>query len=132
MSRKKVTKAKEIETTGTATLEPAAEPSSSAPVGETPESTEQTAQNWGPPYKAIFTSTATGIEMGENRRFKQRVFMFKDKPDEQIIAVLKENGFTYRPAEKAWTIPATAESRLLTDRLAKEFAGQAAGPGMCR
>src|ERR1700733_14835844 len=32
-------------------------------------------KNWGPPYKAIFRSAAKGFEMGENRRFKQRVFI---------------------------------------------------------
>jgi hypothetical protein len=79
-------------------------------------------KNWGPPYKAIFTSSAKGFEMGENRRFKQRVFKFTDKPDTETLAALKDNGFTYRPEEKAWTIHADAESRLLTDRLALQFA----------
>ena len=82
-------------------------------------------KNWGPPYKAIFTSSAKGFEMGENRRFKQRVFKFNDKPDAETLAALKDNGFTYRPEEKAWTIHADAESRLLTDRLALQFAGGA-------
>jgi hypothetical protein len=81
-------------------------------------------KNWGPPYKAIFTSTEKGFEMGENRRFKQRVFKFKDKPDSEIVAVLKDNGFTYRPEEKAWTIQADNATRLLSDQLAAQFAGQ--------
>ena len=81
-------------------------------------------KNWGPPYKAIFTSSAKGFEMGENRRFKQRVFKFQDKPDAETLAALKDNGFIYRAEEKAWTIHADAESRLLSDRLASQFAGQ--------
>ena len=85
--------------------------------------TDGTGKNYGPPYKAIFTSHDKGFELGENRRFKQRVFTFNDKPDEPTIAALKQNGFTYRPAEKAWTTEATAESRVLTDRLARQFAG---------
>jgi hypothetical protein len=81
-------------------------------------------KNWGPPYKAIFTSSAKGFEMGENRRFKQRVFKFKDKPDADTLAALKDNGFTYRPEEKAWTIHADGATRLLTGRLALQFAGE--------
>jgi len=82
-------------------------------------------KNWGDPYKAIVKTPA--FEMGENRRFKQRVFMFKDKPGEEVLAALKENGFTYRANEKAWTIQANAETRRLSDELAREFAGQAVG-----
>jgi hypothetical protein len=81
-------------------------------------------RNWGPPYKAIFSSTAKGFEMGENRRFKQRVFKFMEKPDSETLAMLKDNGFTYRPEEKAWTIPANAATRELSDQLAREFAGE--------
>jgi len=81
-------------------------------------------KNWGPPYKAIFSSAAKGFEMGENRRFKQRVFTFREKPDRETLAALKDNGFTYRPEEKAWTIPANAATRELSDQLAREFAGE--------
>jgi hypothetical protein len=77
----------------------------------------------GPAYKAVFTSTSKGFELGENRRFKQRVFTFREKPDDATIAALKENGYVYRAAEKAWTTPATAESRLVSDRMAQAFAG---------
>ncbi len=80
-------------------------------------------RQWGNPYKALFTSATKGFEMGENRQYKQRVFLFNDKPDEQMRQALKENGFTYRPAEKAWTIQASATTRELSDRLAREFAG---------
>ena len=81
-------------------------------------------KNWGPPYKAILSSSAKGFEMGENRRFKQRVFIFKDKPAPDVLAALKDNGFTYRPAEKAWTIPANAATRELSDQLARQFGGE--------
>jgi len=81
------------------------------------------AKNWGPPYKAIFSCPGKGFEMGEDRQFKQRVFKFLDKPEEHVLAVLKDHGFTYRAAEKAWTVNATAENRVLTDRLARVFAG---------
>lgn len=84
--------------------------------------TDGTGKNYGPPYRAVLVTPS--FEMGENRRYKQRVFMFKEKPDEQTRALLKESGFTFRPAEKAWTIPATAESRVMSDRLARVMAGQ--------
>ena len=83
------------------------------------------AKNWGNPYKAIVTTS--DFEMGENRRFKQRVFLFKEKPSDEVRSVLKENGFTYRAGENAWTIQADAQTRKLSDELAQQFAGQAAG-----
>jgi hypothetical protein len=83
------------------------------------------AKNWGNPYKAIVTTS--NFEMGENRRFKQRVFLFKEKPSDEVRSVLKENGFTYRASENAWTIQADAQTRKLSDELAQQFAGQAAG-----
>jgi hypothetical protein len=84
---------------------------------------EPQAKNWGDPYKSIVKTA--GFEMGENRRFKQRVFTFKEKPSGEVLSALKDNGFTYRANEKAWTIQADADSRRLSDELAREFAGQA-------
>ena len=84
---------------------------------------DQEGKNWGDPYKALVTTAS--FEMGENRRFKKRVFLFKEKPSEEVLAALKDSGFTYRANEKAWTIQATPDSRKLADELAREFAGQA-------
>jgi hypothetical protein len=107
------------ETTGAATA--VAEP---APATETnSQDGQEPSKNWGPAYKAIFSCPAKGFEMGEDRRFKQRLFKFTEKPEEHVLAALKEHGFTYRASEKAWTVNATAENRVLTDRLAQEFAG---------
>jgi hypothetical protein len=83
------------------------------------------AKNWGDPYKAIVSTPS--FEMGENRRFKQRVFMFKEKPSEEVLVALKENGFTYRANEKAWTIQANPDTRRLSEELAEQFAGPAHG-----
>lgn len=80
-------------------------------------------KNWGPPYKPIYTNVEKGYELGEDRRFKQRVFKFKEKPDEQTLAALKEAGFRFRAEDKSWTIQADAASRELSDRLAKQLAG---------
>jgi hypothetical protein len=95
------------------------------PVDEDGTAAKPDARNWGEPYKAIVTTK--DFEMGENRRFKQRVFKFKEKPSDDVIAALKNNVFTYRPAEKAWTIQASAETRVITDQLAKDFSGQSQG-----
>jgi hypothetical protein len=62
--------------------------------------------------------------LGENRRFNQRVFIFDEKPGEEVLAALKEAGFTYRAAEKAWTIMANAATRAMSDQMARDFAGQ--------
>ncbi len=77
------------------------------------------AKNWGDPYKALVT-TAT-FEMGENRRFRQRVFKFSEKPSGRSAGKqLKDNGFTYRANEKAWTIQANPDTRRLSDELAEQ------------
>ena len=92
-------------------------------------------KSWGPSYKAILT-TAT-FEMGEDRRFKQRVFKFREKPAAEVLERLKENGFTYRPSEQAWTISGQPRnSPAISDRQSRRgregshppAAIQAAGP----
>jgi hypothetical protein len=128
MTRKKES---EIETTpakaGATTI---ADPESKGTAGENPDGSAN--REWGNPYKAIFVSKAKGFEMGENRRFKQRAFIFAEKPDQGIIDTLKEHGFQWRMGDKAWTIEATPANRVLSDQLAREFAGQAQDQGMSR
>lgn len=80
-----------------------------------------TAKNWGPAYKAIVTTPT--FEMGENRRYRQRVFKFRDKPEPEVLAKLKEAGFSFRMEDKSWTIHADHATRVLSDELAAEFAG---------
>jgi hypothetical protein len=94
--------------------------------GDTPGAEQDEQQkSWSDPYKPIFSGK--GFELGEHRRFKQRVFRFDEKPAAELLAKLKEAGFTYRAAEKAWTIPANPDTRKLTDEMAREMAGPAAG-----
>ena len=122
MSRKKkdTTDASDDET-GPATA--VAEPAAPAEEGLI----QPDARQWANPYKAIFVNKEKGFEMGENRRYGQRVFLFNEKPGDDVLAALKENGFTYRAAEKAWTIQANAFTRKLSDELAREFGGQSVG-----
>jgi hypothetical protein len=116
MSRKKQDTS---ETSSVVAIEPAPGMESDTQEGNPPA-----AKNWGPPYKAVFVSAEKGFELGENRRFNQRVFIFREKPGEEILAALKEAGFTYRAAEKAWIIPANAATRAVSDQMARDFAGQ--------
>ncbi len=80
-------------------------------------------RTWGDPYKPIFSCPEQGFELGEHRRFNQRVFRFADRPSDEVIAELKDLGFTYRAAEKAWTVPANPASRKMTDEMARRWAG---------
>jgi hypothetical protein len=82
-------------------------------------------KNWADPYKAIVTGV--GFEMGEDREFNERVFTFREKPSDAVLASLKQNGFTYRPKERVWTIQANPDTRKLSEELARQFAGPAAG-----
>jgi hypothetical protein len=95
--------------------------------GRTPlidaEGSEEPTRNWGDPYKSIFSCPEQGFELGEHRRFKQRVFRFAERPAPEVLAELKENGFTYRAAEQAWTVPADPDSRKATDEMARRWAG---------
>jgi hypothetical protein len=100
-------------------------PGQPKPDAAQPQAGEPDQKQWANPYKSIFTSVAKGFEMGEDRRFNQRVFKFTQKPEQSIIDALKEHGFTYRPKEKAWTISATPATRQLTEQLAHEFAAGA-------
>jgi len=100
-------------------------PAQSAGVDAPGSEQDEPPRNWGEPYKTIFSGK--GFELGEHRRFKQRVFRFDEKPDAELLAKLKEAGFTYRAAEKAWTIPANPDTRRLTDEMAREMAGPAEG-----
>ena len=81
-------------------------------------------KNWSDPYQAIVTGF--GFEMGEDREFNERVFTFREKPSDAVLAALKQNGFTYHPKERVWTIQANPDSRKLSDELARQFAGPAA------
>jgi hypothetical protein len=103
-------------------LEPAAQPQAGEMQQAEPHA-ETHGKSWGDPYKSIFSCPEMGFELGENRRFKQRVFRFVLKPTSEILSELKEHGFTYRAGEKAWTINATPQSRKLTDDLARSWAG---------
>jgi hypothetical protein len=143
MPRKKNTarEAAPIETSSTAAAVAEPEKADTAPIarpayidgppvtedGKVITSANPEAKNWSDPYKAIVTTAS--FEMGENRRFNQRVFTFKEKPADDVLASLKENGFTYRAGEKTWTIQANADTRKLSDELAQEFAGQSQGIG---
>jgi|ERR1043165_1613479 hypothetical protein len=94
-------------------------------VAQGKEGGQQTDQKqWADAYSSIFSSPTRGFEMGENRRFKQRIFKFTEKPEQSIIDMLKKNGFVYRPSEKAWTIAANPATRQLSEQLAKQFHGE--------
>lgn len=129
MSRKK-SKSPEITESATAVAERDEAPTSRPQYIDGPPTDEDgsvleddpaRAKQWGNPYKAIFSTPS--FELGEDRRFKQRVFKFKEKPADDVIVVLKAAGFTYRAAEKAWTVHADAESRKLSDGLARQLSG---------
>lgn len=94
-----------------------------APQEESQNGDQQHGKNWGDPYKSIFSCPEMGFELGENRRFRQRVFKFGEKPSSEILDSLKEHGFIYRAGEKTWTITANADTRKLTDEMAREWAG---------
>jgi hypothetical protein len=126
MPRKKAAAPEAANDQTTTAIALAKSPSSEAPTRDDSEGpSDPQAKNWGDPYKAIVTAAA--FEMGENRRFRQRVFMFKEKPSAEILTALKENGFTYRANEKAWTINANPDTRKMTDELARELSGQSSG-----
>lgn len=109
--------------TTTRSQKPARAPQRPATAGVAPAE----GRTWANPFQSLFVSSDNSIEMGINHRYKQFVFLFKDKPSENIRAALKEHGFVYRPAEKAWTLQESAEARVLCQHLSKVFSGQSQG-----
>ena len=110
----------------------AAEPSDAAELPDDPVTQEgadqpspageaQPERQWAPPYRAAFTSVVGGVEVGEDRRFKQVVISFADRPDPEVTDRLKEAGFKYRSAERSWTAPASAVAREFAHGLAQEL-----------
>ncbi len=89
-------------------------------------------RQWGNPYKAVFTSGPGGFELGEDRRFKQVVFKFKERPEPEVLGKLKEAGYTYRAAEKSWTVPASAAAREDARALAGGLHGEPIDAGVSR
>jgi hypothetical protein len=88
MPRKKRPTAETTRTeTGTATAD--AESNTQNPGESWPENQEP-----ANPDDAIVVSKEKRFAMGENRLFKPRVLIFREKPDEQTLAALKEDGFT--------------------------------------
>ncbi len=131
------TAARDIDALGAADAQatsPATTTSPQPPEAQHPQPNEAPAtgepQRWSNPYWAVFTCREKGFELGENRRFKQMVFTFADNPGPDVTAKLKEAGFVYRGAEKAWTTPATAASRELAVDLARELKGEERGSSL--
>lgn len=94
-----------------------------------PADAEGKPKGWLDPYRALVTSNAKGFECGEDRRIKQMMFRFKEKPEQAVIDRLKEVGFKYRVEEKTWTIQVTPATRELAINLAREWAGIENTPG---
>lgn len=122
MPRKKKTESQQPQAIQTPPSTPANAPAN-ADADQTAESTDQ-GQQHANPYRATFTCSAKGFELGENRRFKQLVFTFKENPGPEVTRKLKDAGFVYRGAEKAWTISASAAARELAVDLARELKGE--------
>lgn len=97
------------------------------PAGGPADGDGQPPRQWANPYRATFTSAAGGFEVGEDRRFKQVVFRFADRPEPDVLARLKEAGYTYRAAERSWTVPASAAAREFAHGLAGELHLRAGG-----
>ena len=66
---------------------------------------------------------AKGFELSENQCSKQLVFRFAENPGKNITDQLRQAGYEYRRANKAWTISATPANRNAALSLAVEFKG---------
>ena len=96
-------------------------PEGAGPDQPQPAAEGQPERQWAPPYRAAFTSALGGLEVGEDRRFKQVVVSFADRPSSEVTDRLKEAGFKFRPAERSWTAPASAVAREFAHSLAQEL-----------
>jgi hypothetical protein len=82
------------------------------------------------PYRPIFHSNSKQFEYGEDRRYRQIVFHFQEKPEQDLIDKLKSHGYKWRSDDKSWRVQADAVTRVEASRLANEIHGEE--PGVSR
>ena len=75
----------------------------SADLPESNQSKPAQDRSWASDYKTRFTCVA--FEMGENFKFKQRVFRFNEKPEAKVLDALKDNGFCVQACREILDYP---------------------------
>lgn len=55
-----------------------------------------------------------GVHLFESRQDRQMALKFEDKPDQAVIAMLKEAGYRWNPTDRIWSHPVSRESAMST------------------
>jgi hypothetical protein len=117
MSSRKRTPEEEAAETGTAVAEP--------PAAEAEAEAQSFAERVGqkkrisPDPFGIAADNIAGVRLFENRRRRQMGIKFggggpEDKPSQEVIDTMKEAGYRWNPADRAWVHPIHAESAMAT------------------
>ena len=108
MSRKRTPDQESPETTTAAADPPAAE---AKPEGKSfADRVGQRKRVSIPDPFPIATDRVVGIKLFEDKRERQMVIKFDDKPTQAVIDMLKEGGYRWNSKERVWTHPVEPDS----------------------
>jgi len=62
----------------------------------------------------IATDALAGVRLFESRQDRQMAIKFDEKPSQDIIDLLKEEGYRWNPRDKIWAHPVRSESARAT------------------
>ena len=85
-------------------------------------------KKWPDTYRPSVINTDAGFEFGENKFANRLVFTFFEKPSEEIRAKLRHYGYLFDDKQIAWSVNATAQTRVIAERLIEEFASRSQEP----
>jgi hypothetical protein len=112
MSRKRTPDQESPETTTAAADPPPAE---AKPEGKSfADRVGQRKRTPAPDPYPIVTDPVAGIKLFEDKRERQMVIKFDEKPPQAAIDMLKEGGYRWNSKERVWTHPVTDDSAMRT------------------
>jgi hypothetical protein len=62
----------------------------------------------------IATDAAAGVRLFESRQDRQMAIKFDDKPGQDVIDLLKEEGYRWNPRDKIWARPVQSSNAMST------------------
>lgn len=101
-----------------------AQPQAPAWPAESPKAEEQRKYKYPQKFEWIRDNVA-GFTLAEDRRFRQIQIAFAERPNDEVIDLLQDDGFRWRPEDRVWTKQidreAPAQSRIDAERMANDL-----------
>lgn len=121
------------EPAGDTAQQPSSETNSSTATTTAPTQERQPGEDAEPPKRrfapdpfGVASDYLAGVHLRQSRLNRRVEIAFDDKPPQEVIDKLKENGYRYNSQDKVWTKPVVGDSAMRTrieaERLYKETA----------